>query len=141
MNQAPLSPEHFTKFALAGNAIFTVVSKKTGTRFTYRVRIKENQGRPPIWFVSVLTGSDNTSDYTYIGQIVFNGKVFAHGFKSTISYDAPSVKAFEWVWKVEGNHEALEVWHVGKCGKCSRPLTTPESVKSGIGPICATKGA
>ncbi len=140
-HQAILSPQNFTKFVLAGNAIFTVVSKKTGTRFTYRVRIRETVGRPPIWFVSLLTGPDNTSNYTYIGQIVFNGRSFVHGSKSTISYDAPSVKAFEWVWKVSGNHEALEVWHVGKCGKCCRALTDPESIASGLGPICAAKGA
>ena len=54
-------------FMVAGNAIFTVTSKKTGTRFTYRVRKGKDESAP--YFVSVLTGSDNESDYRYLGTI------------------------------------------------------------------------
>ena len=31
----------------------------------------------------------------------------------------------------------LEVWHEGRCGRCNRALTVPESIASGIGPECA----
>jgi hypothetical protein len=30
----------------------------------------------------------------------------------------------------------LEVWHEGRCGRCGRALTVPESVERGIGPEC-----
>jgi hypothetical protein len=30
-----------------------------------------------------------------------------------------------------------EVMHVGKCCKCRRLLTTPESIQRGIGPECS----
>ena len=33
----------------------------------------------------------------------------------------------------------FDVHHEGKCGKCGRPLTVPESVKTGLGPICSGK--
>lgn len=54
-------------FILAGNAIFTVKSAKTGKHFTYKVsRAKGNKDSRP-WFVSVLRGPNNGSDYSYIG--------------------------------------------------------------------------
>ena len=31
------------------------------------------------------------------------------------------------------------VYHVGKCGKCGKKLTTPESILTGLGPTCSNK--
>jgi hypothetical protein len=60
-------------FLLGGNATFTASSSKGG-RFTYRVRLakpRDGETNPPRrWFVAVLTGPDNSSDYTYLGTIV-----------------------------------------------------------------------
>jgi len=123
------------RFALAGDAIFTVKNSKTGGRFTFRIDSEE--GRPS--FVKVLTGPENTNDYTFIGSI-FAGKTFKHSQKSKISADAKSVKSFDWVWAhIDALPENIEVWHEGKCGRCGRLLTTPESIATGIGPTCAQK--
>lgn len=139
-----LLPIHFEKFAKAGHAIFTLVGKSD--RYTYLVeKAPEREGYSPIWFVSVLTGPNNTSDYRYIGELVFNGSTYRHGRKAKLTEDAPSVKAFKWTWNrivtegVTDDFEHLQIWHVGKCGACGRPLTTPESVRIGIGPICLGK--
>lgn len=126
-------------FATAGNARFTLVSKKTGTRFTYKVKA----GTDDRFFVSVLTGSDNESDYVYIGTIFADG-AFRHGSKSTIGKDAKSVQAFAFVWAriIKGElHSEVECWHEGRCGKCGKTLTVPSSIESGLGPECAKKGA
>src|ERR1700704_41531 len=60
-------------FVLAGNAIFTLVSQKTGTRFTFKVsKAKANAAYPnqlPTYFVLVLTGSSNYDNYSYIGLL------------------------------------------------------------------------
>ncbi len=123
------------RFALAGDAIFTVKNSKTGNRFTFRIDSEE--GRPS--FVKVLTGPENTNDYTFIGSI-FNGKNFKHSQKSKIDAAAKSVKSFEWIWAhIDALPENIEVWHEGKCCRCGRLLTTPESIASGIGPTCAQK--
>jgi len=122
-------------FILAGNARFTVVSQKTGTRFTFKVRAKEGT---TLHFVSVLTGSNNEADYEFIGTI-FNGSRFARSMKSRIGNEAPSMKAFSWVIAqiLAGKMPAMsEIHHEGRCGKCGRALTVPESIKSGLGPIC-----
>jgi hypothetical protein len=34
-------------------------------------------------------------------------------------------------------HPELAVYHEGRCGACGRRLTTPESISSGLGPVCA----
>lgn len=127
-------------FILAGNATFTLVSKKTGVRFTYRVRASKSGG--PRYFVSVLTGSNNESDYEYLGTIFPEGLRYYHGKKSRISPTAPSAKAFEWFFGrlIAGRPtEEAEIHHCGKCGKCGRKLTVPTSIEIGLGPECADK--
>jgi hypothetical protein len=127
-------------FVVAGNAVFTAVSLRTGVRFTYRVResIKEQDTRS---FVSVLTGPENTRDYAFLGTILGDQR-FVHGKKSRITPDAPSVRSFAWIWSRLSRGLELpecEIYHEGRCGKCGRPLTTPESIRSGIGPVCAER--
>jgi hypothetical protein len=127
------------QFALAGNAVFTLQSLKTGTRFTFRVRIAEDNST--MSFVSVLIGPDNCQDYRYLG-FIRRGVFFHGGPKAKISAEAPSVKAFRWFWEHTANGKPtpqLEVSHAGRCGKCGRQLTVPESIASGFGPECAGK--
>jgi hypothetical protein len=92
--------------------------------------------------VGVLTGSDNETSYTWLGRV--SRDIFWIGRKfprpGDISRDAPCAKAFEWAWRqlVRGAiPEQLEIWHEGRCGRCGRKLTVPESVAAGFGPECA----
>jgi hypothetical protein len=130
-------PAVTTRFMLSGRAYLTFESQKTGTHFTYRIAAnKKKGGTAPSHFVGVLTGPDT---YTYLGCI-FEGRRWAHGHKSPIGHDAPSAKAFAWCWrKLMVEHcmpEVLEVFHEGRCGKCSRRLTDPVSISVGLGPTC-----
>lgn len=121
------------EFMLAGNATLTFVSKRTGTRYTYKVR-KPEKDSPH--FVKVLIGSNNESDYMFIGTI-FDGKTFRPGRNS--NPEAKNIKAFSWVWKrlIAGQFPCeVEIYHEGRCGCCGRKLTTPESITSGFGPKC-----
>jgi len=134
-----LSGDAVRRYATAGNARFTLRSEKTGERFTFRVRQNEER---TCYFVALLTGPDNGADYRYLGFINRQG-VFIHGgLKSCASTEAPSFKAFAWFWK---NLDALpgscSVFHEGRCGRCGRALTVPESVASGLGPQCAGRAA
>lgn len=80
------------EFVFAGNATFTVVSRTTGARFTYRVR--RSGGAP--WFVAVLSGPDNEADFSYLGT-AFPGPgdraLYVHGRKSRVNPEAPSAVA------------------------------------------------
>jgi hypothetical protein len=140
-------------FVLAGNATITLVSKKTGARYTYRVReVPADPGRAPgpvSHFVHVLTDPDNERGYTYLGNVYTraSGVSYSHGRKSRIEPNAPSARGFNWLFdRVMDHGEApeaadLEVWHEGRCGRCGRKLTVPESIARGIGPECAGKAA
>jgi hypothetical protein len=129
-------------FILGGNASFTLKSLRTGARYTYRARRSDDE-KAPVYFIALLTGPENTHDYEFIGT-VFPGDagdtpVFRHGRKSRIGQDAPGVAAFRWAFAhlAAGDmHSQLEVWHEGRCGRCGRTLTVPESVASGFGPEC-----
>lgn len=127
------------RFITAGNATLTLRSRKSGERFTYRVRTSDDKR---LRFVSLLTGADNENSFQYLGHIAIGREVFWHGRKSKISEDAPSAKAFAWTWRnlQQGRlSDQLEVWHEGRCGRCARKLTVPESIESGFGPECIGK--
>jgi Family of unknown function (DUF6011) len=125
------------RFVFGGKAVLTLKSVTTGIRFTYRVSIsKDNK----VFFVSVLTGPDNTKDYLFIGTI-FDKQRFSYSRKSSINPEALSVKAFGWAFGQLVNSvigESLEIWHTKQCARCGRPLTVPESIRTGFGPECAS---
>jgi hypothetical protein len=136
-------------FVEGGRATFTLVNARTGGRYTYRVE-RPDGGRlsGPRFFVSVLDGPDNTRDYTYIGCVWpeirdgDNALVFRHGRKSRLAADAVSVLGFEWFWPRRARLAGfphVKVYHMGSCGRCGRALTVPESIITGLGPVCAEK--
>lgn len=128
------------KFMLAGNAIFTLRSNRTGMRFTYWMQapkdLKEGE-RPTVWFVKLLIGPQNTTDYQYIGMV--RNKRFTLTKASQLSGKAPAVVAIEWTLKMlfEQIDPHVEIWHAGRCGRCGLTLTVPESIERGLGPKCA----
>lgn len=142
------------RYLEAGNALLTIRSKQSGTRFTLKAtRPSEEEhanrqgpvpGRPrPIW-VKVLTGPDNTADYAFVGTLwpENSGYRYAHSPKSRLSLSSGSVTAIRWLAHALTSNpsvilEQAEVWHEGRCGRCGRRLTVPESVESGFGPECA----
>jgi hypothetical protein len=131
--------EDIIRFVHAGKARLTLKSIKTGTRYTFKVtKVRNAQDR---FFVSLLTGSDNTSSYSYIGLL--ENKKFRLTSKSQMTDSSTPVKAFRFmctqVIENETVPEQLEVWHEGRCGRCNRLLTVPESIERGIGPECWSK--
>lgn len=126
-------------FILAGKATFTVTSRRTGVRFTYKVAKKKDSETGP-WFVSVLTGPDNENHYKFFGTIFADGNYRYSMARAKVNLDAPSVLGWDWLWANIDNAEKLaakcDICHCGKCGRCGRKLTVPASVESGFGPEC-----
>lgn len=125
---------------MAGKATATVVSKKTGTRFTFRVEALDRKDINAPRFVKVLTGADNETNYSFFGTIFPNG-LFRKSPKAKVSLDAPSVRAFEWMWEnIEKNLDGLlEFLPACSCARCGRTLTVPTSIENALGPECASK--
>jgi len=133
--------EDVKKFIIGGKAFLTLESKKTGRWFTFRIiKAKKDDDKSP-FFVSLLTGSNNEEAYSYMGTIFNNDKLsFRLTKKSNVTEDALSYKAFSFFFNLLMNynkiHEDMGVYHRGMCCVCGKALTTPDSIKSGRGPIC-----
>lgn len=132
------------EFLTAGHAIFTISNNK-GDHYTYKVSAPAKQDPTrPIWFVSLLTGPDNQHDYSYLGLLHADGVVTVTA-KSKFTPGSRSHAVVKWgvaqVWTGAELPAGYAIQHEGKCGKCGRPLTCPESINSGIGPICAERVA
>lgn len=131
MKSHKLNHSEALKFMFAGNSTTTFVNSDTENRFTFKIKQRKDSN---LFFVSVLTGPDV---YVYIGTVI-NG-VFKHGFKSKIDKNAQSVRVFNHVLMklLKGKLSNLvEIWHEGRCGKCGRKLTVPQSISTGLGPEC-----
>lgn len=134
--------EGIRAYVLGGNATFTVASRKSRVRYTFNVRRagSKNGRTEPIWFVSHVAA---VGDSRYMGVVRGDRGSDGYGLTrgSRVAYDYPAHQAFEWFWDgvLAGSVERLsqlEVLHSGKCGRCQRPLTTPASIKAGLGPEC-----
>lgn len=130
-----------SKFVTAGRAVFTVESA-SGEWYTYKVnRSKGSEQYKPALFVSLLTGPDNTADFTYLGKLdEYSGDVVLTA-KSKYRLDSTPVKVIRWalrhVWTNKPLPAGYAIRHEGRCGRCGRALTVPESIETGIGPECA----
>lgn len=134
-------------FVMAGRAIFTVDNGK-GTHYTYKVtKADPNPNYPQAWFITLLTGSDNTIDYTYMGVLDWIGRKTSNlryfcrlTTKAGYTMESIPVKVFDWTMDVLGGWRDLpsgySIRHKDLCGKCGRQLTDPLSLKLGIGPVC-----
>lgn len=130
----------WSTFLLAGDAIFTTVSQKTGARYTFRIQRAEFANGNVSYFVKYLSGPQNTSDYSYLGMLN-NGHVKLTA-KSHVRADSTLYRAADWTISRllrDAEIPGAEVMHEGRCCVCGRTLTTPESIEMGIGPTCLGK--
>lgn len=143
-----VSAEMWRRFVLAGNAIFTIVSGKSNEHRTYKVcKGTDRYSGKDIWFVKVLTGPDNRSDYTCVSRIVnqsLDPDESRLAFVRNRKYqNAPSNEIFAWLWVRTASEQGCEsvdrqckIYHSGKCAKCGRLLTDDQSITRGFGAVC-----
>lgn len=126
-----LAPENVKDYLLAGNAILTVQSRETENHFTYAVSKKKDED---VWFVKVLINHE----YVYIGMFTWNGFRTTRGSK--VSSNTPSFVVMNIVFKRYvlslNPHPKLKLLHNGYCSHCGRLLTHPDSLETGLGPVC-----
>jgi hypothetical protein len=129
-------------FFLGGKATFTVENTETKQHRTYKIRKPEPTVRypNPAWFVKVMTGTDNENHYSYVGMLDVTNGTIKLTKASKFAEGSETLKAARWVTGRIINQtqipDQIEIRHAGKCGRCGRTLTTPESLDRGIGPEC-----
>jgi len=131
------------EFVVAGNATFTV-DNGSGNWYTFKVRGKDLDTRP-VYFVNLLTGPNNEGDFTYLGLLDPATGAVRLTAKSRLTDDSKPVKAVRWalrhVWDGRPFPAPATCHHEGRCGRCGRKLTVPESIETGLGPECAGRVA
>ena len=140
-----MNTKQIKAFILAGNATGTLVNHNTGRRYTLRFKRPDDLDLPPVW-ISVLAGPDNEKDYRFLGTVwpgrASGWNLYLSG-KSHWGWNDRVTTAVDWfLGYVDAERElpdGVEFKHAGKCGRCGRTLTTPESIETGLGPICAEK--
>jgi hypothetical protein len=132
-------------FLEAGRAIFTVSNDK-GEHYTYRIGQSRNPSRP-MYFASMLgkDGIDTGTSrlWTYLGTYDKTTGAIRLTQGSKVNEESRGLKVLRWA--VQRVHlskdipEGYKIQHAGRCGRCSRRLTDPESLRIGLGPECSGK--
>ena len=136
--------EDIRRFVSGGKALFTIRSIATGKRHTYKLKRQLDQNEMPTgsFYVSILFGPDNYSNYLYLGMADENLN-FRTTAGTKLKKDGKEVAAIAYFLRFlkketfDAMMEHIEFFHAGKCCQCGRRLTVPESIESGIGPVCA----
>jgi len=132
------------------NGIYTIQNMETGEHRTFRVKTQKDDARfaPGERVVALLTGPDNGNDYRGFGFV--NGNEIA----LWRSKRTPAFRHYKAMLETaaavlpEGDTEYREeifqyfgrpykVMMEVRCRRCNRRLTTPESIRRGLGPECA----
>jgi hypothetical protein len=139
------SIDEVKEFVFAGRATFTVVNTLTGNRLTFRLqkpKDRRDDDASPI-FASVMSGPDNERSYSFVGTVFDShdtpNMTYRHSHKSRMLQDSVASKTVAWLVeriKLGFIPTNVEVWHEGRCGRCNKLLTVPESIENGLGPVC-----
>lgn len=118
------------------DGVITVRNTKRDTHRTFRIRTQKDDAKfaPGRRILSLLTGPDNTRSYTQIAWIEGDGSIRLWAKYQTEHYhNLICILTRIDHWQKCG----VEYMFAGRCRRCQRPLTRPDSISSGIGPECA----
>ena len=123
-----------TKLPLPGiqNGFYTLTFP-CGSHRTFRLYTQQRGPFAGKRLLGMLIGPDNTSDYEDFAFLFPNGFTIWKRFREQKQAEY-ATKLFSMMRgiPVEGH----EMVRDGRCIKCNRPLTDPESIRLGIGPFC-----
>lgn len=129
------------------NGIYTVKNRETGEYRTFKIRTISEDSRfaPGERTIAILTSPDNNRGYTQFGFVTDAGIAI---WRKKQGGKNQAWTKWQWfafmVWDVLTNDGAVmkekgkeyDVELSKRCLRCNRRLTTPESLKHGIGPEC-----
>jgi hypothetical protein len=140
-DEACLHPAAALRFLTGGNATFTLLNLQTKQRCTLRVsgrRSNHTVGTKSL-LIEEQTGQDNVRDFTCIGTFMPDWLLTL--FKRTGRGTATIAWLHRKLWSpgFVAFPPTVRFMHAGRCCRCGRVLTVPESIASGIGPECARR--
>jgi Family of unknown function (DUF6011) len=138
------------------NGEYTLTNVETGEHRTFKISTQavDSDFAPGERVLSLLTGSNNETDYTSFAFVcadnqvrVWKSKRGIDGKKSAYEFYAYLISQVllapsdseEIELTVKACNRTYAVQVSKRCVRCNHKLTSPESIKYGIGPICADK--
>ena len=134
----------YPKLALAGKANLTLKNPATGKHIRVKFIQKKDRktgklGSCYYLYISVL--GDGKAGYVYAGAYFSDSGKFKFGQPTTEDNSKLHAIASYVVNAIRNplplHNHMIEINHAGKCCRCGRKLTHPESIKTGIGPECS----
>lgn len=128
----PISEMYLRAYVLGGKAIFTLYSEKTKLRYTFRIVAPKDKE----WYrIERLFGDDNTKDYRTIGVFRLHDLLY-----TKFNHYGPAESQIKYflnvLWGPLSWPETMYFYPSGRCARCGRLLTTPDSIETGFGPKC-----
>lgn len=128
--------------ALAGRAVLTFRNLETGTHMTVKLKQwRDRQDRKiklPIYSVEISMLGDRWNGYVKAGTLRTDSWTVTPG--RGVSLDSRTGRALTWLTAAIQNPERIRgrvgLFHEGRCCECGLPLTHPESINTGLGPVC-----
>lgn len=124
------------EYCLGGRGVVTLLSPKTGVHHTYYFQRPRNRDSFPEDVRFVYAVHDGNKLF-YIGMIEMGRFRLTRNSRFT-DYNEIT-KGARYIMKMMNDPKYLtnmELYHEGVCSVCGRPLTSPKSLKTGIGPRC-----
>jgi hypothetical protein len=124
------------------NGKYSIASPK-GDHRTFDIRTAKKGTLKGQRIVSLLIGPDNTNDYQGFGFVSEGGiKVWSKFRGQGTPSNHEKFAELLWSLATEGTASPYYVMGYrllseGKCIRCNRTLTHPDSIETGIGPECA----
>jgi hypothetical protein len=125
-------------FDLATHNGVVTVRSCSGEHRTFRISTQADDAEfaPGERILYILAGPDNTADYMGLGFVKPDGRVILWKRHRGTQIEK-IVRVLQRVTKYR--EMGFEYFAEGRCRRCGRTLTTPESIRSGIGPVCQEK--
>jgi len=114
----------------------------SGEHRTIRVKMGFKNTVKECKIVGYLSGPNNEGDYTYFGHITSDGGIIFWRSWTTSNQGIRINGIIRALARLASSKEECGKAYAlksGRCWRCNRLLTVPESIKRGIGPECLTK--
>lgn len=135
MSHELVGQENIVKYIMGGYGVVTLKSH-TGVHHTYEFKVPKNRkaGDDTMFVKTLIAGGE----WVYVGM--YKDKNFHLTKASKFSLQSSIVKGIYFIMKLmfkpDFSDERMHLYHEGICSRCGRPLTNPESIEFGIGPVC-----
>lgn len=131
--------EQIQMYVFGGKGRFRLKSIKSEKEFEYKLSPMSKRN-PRYDEYTYYVSMKKDYGYDFLGVLKVEDNKYIHSRKSHYNFDSSVVKGFRWLleqFEKEGDFsDMMEFYHMGICSCCARTLTTPESIKFGIGPVC-----